>query len=1107
MICSHCGSDLLARARFCDQCGTRVLPGTRGVAPSGDSAGQSFHRAGATPEDGERKLVTALIADIKDSVALVSGLTPERASRTIRSILAIMIESVVKFDGYVLQTVGDGLYASFGVPVACHDHAHRAVHAAIEMQQRLRAHERQAADGEPPVEVRVGIESGEVVLSSLDNGRDSVTITVGHTVNLAQRLQSVAPPGSITVGEQTRRLVEGYFDLKARPAAVLKGIPEPVAMYEVAGLGRLRRHSEISARRDFSPFVGRERELALLRRALDAAMAGRGQLVSIVTGPGAGKSRLLLEFGRTLPPVCKIMEGYAVSHGRRTPWLPVAGILTDYFGLLETDGPDVRRRKIVQTLDGLGADLGEVPPFLFVLLGAEDGPDDALDQMHPRVRRDRTADAIVRIFAAESARQPVVLIFEDLHWIDEQTKFLLQRLAGAIAGERILVLATYRPDYVPNWPSGPSMTEIALEPLGPESVDDLLSSLMGGDVSLLELKREIAARAGGNPFFIEEMVHTLFEDGTLRRENGVPTLARPLGALRVPVTVHGMLAERIDQASDKSKEMLRLLSVVGDRLPTELVLAVSPWTARETEDILSDLRTADFIYARPASQPGANEFDHAFKHVMTRDVAYDSMLPAQQCALHRHVADTIRSIHRDDLSGHVPTLAYHYSAADDHPMAIEYLGKAGHQAIRRSAHGEAIEHIREALRRVPLAGDGTVGPAETAGLWSTLGVSLQAANGYASDDVGAAYAQARALSLEAKDELGLAVALRGDFLFHAVRADYAGAMRAARDLVGPGGGHGPYAVEGYVSLGVANSYLGEFAAALDCFSTALALESDAASAEPLRYSGDTRINGRSFQALCLANIGKFEQPEALSLKTLALPETASRPITTVHTLGLHATILHKWRAYDSAAAYYDETIACAARHGFPYWLTFASMLKSSLAIRRGESGTALADFERGLAGLRGTGTRLGMTWYCSLHAELLAAAGRRRRCSDRDRRRPGLRRGNRRTHEPGQSAAFEGGAAARRRRARRGRTCRRGGRLFQDEPVCRPAPAGEVTGTAGGHQPGLCPGAGTAFRRRSGASGAGACLVHRRPRHARPDRRAPPDRLSRPVRGGCVSGQ
>jgi class 3 adenylate cyclase/tetratricopeptide (TPR) repeat protein len=978
MTCPRCGSIPPDAARFCGQCGARLHPVAPGMPSAEDIASQTIRLDDSADESAvgeERKLITAMIADIKDSVKIVARLDPEQSQQIIHSVLGIMVESVVKFEGYVLQTLGDGIFAMFGVPVAYHDHAQRAVHAALHMQNALRAYARNVSDGGPRIEVRVGIESGEVVLRRLDMGRGPAYITLGYTVNLAARLQSVSPPGSISIGEQTKRLVESYFDLTALPSVSLKGLTDPVRIYEVTGLGRLRQHSQICARREFSKFVNRTDEFVQLRRALERAMAKQGQLVSMVTDAGTGKSRLVLEFSRTLPPGCKIIETYAVSHGRKIPWDPVIRMLGEYFGILEFDDPSARRNKITAALAGLEPEIPVVQALLFRLLGIVDGPDPQLDQMDPGVRRNRTVDAIIHILATESARQPVILIFEDLHWIDAQTRFLLSRLVERIASERILVLATYRPEYERDWPVADHVTEIRLDPLDMDSSEALVSALLGKDPEISKLKQLIVERAGGNPFFLEEIVNALSEDGTLSRE-GTAKLTKPLAELQMPMTVRGLLAERIDQTAPRSKEMLQILSVIGHRLPMALILEVSPWPIAETEKIMSDLQAADFIYAQTAIQGDKNQLDYAFKHVLTQEVAYQSILGQRRQSLHRRVGQAIELIYAANPNDHITSLAHHFSRAVDHRKAIEYLGKAGQQGIQRSAHQDAIKSIRDALGRIPMLPEDTVDPAQVASLWSALGISLQMTSGYASDEVGFAFARAQEMSAKARDDLGLAVTLRGIYLFNIVRAEYRKALQAGHDLIALGGGNSSYTQEGYVCLGLTLEYLGEFKSSDEAFVRAVSLESASDFVDRVQYSGNSRTLSRSYYALCLAHLGQFGRALALSRQALALAEQLSLPITTAQSLGVHAIILHKLRAYATSRLYYDEAIAWASRHGFPYWLTLASTLKTSLPMGRGDTASKLPDFEHNLAGLRATGTRLGMSWYLALRAELLAAAGR-----------------------------------------------------------------------------------------------------------------------------------
>ena len=976
MLCPRCQSDNAGSANFCGNCGVRLRSvGTTAPAANG-SAGDAIVLDTPAKDclaDGERKLITALSVDIKDSVALIGPLDPEHAHRIVHSVLGIMIESVLKFDGHVLSQTGDGISAVFGAPAAYQDHAQRAVYAALEMQRRLRAYTEDRRGSEPLIEVRAGIESGEVVLRNLNTGRSTVYLTVGQTVNLAARLQSVAPPGSVAVGEQTRRLVEGYFNLHSLPPASVKGVPHPIAVHEVIGLGRLRRHSQISARREFSKFVGRGAQLLQLHGALDRAVDGRGQVVSVVTGPGMGKSRLLLEFSRTLPPSHKIVEAYAVSYASNTPWFPIIGMLQDCFGISDVDDLAARRSKIESALVPLLSGLNEIRPFLFGLLGIVDGPD-PLRQMDPAVRHDKIIEAITEIFLAESLNQPVVLIFEDLHWIDDQTKSLLGRLAAGIGYARILLLTSYRPEYIPNWKDGDNVTEIALEPLSLESSDSLLSELLGEDSELSDLKQHISERAGGNPFFMEEMVNALFEDGTLTRTS-VVHLTKPIAELNVPMTVRGVLLERIDQIAPEQKELLQILSVIGHTLPLNLVFEVSPWREQETARLMSDLLAADFIYMLSDINRGDNRTEYAFKHALTEEVTYQTMLGDRRKQLHKRAAETIESVYRDFLDDQIAVLAHHYSAADDHPKAIEYLGKAGEQAIQRAAHNDAINFFREALRRTELVPESTVRP-EQAMLWSNLGTSLLVTHGYAHDDVRLAYGRARDISIAAGDVRNLALVLRGLFLVHISSANYVSALRTGREMLELGSQDESSLLEGRVISAVASIYTGELKTAESFFAEALSFPKKTRSSAKFQHTGHTYTLCRAYYAICLTYLGKIDRSLSESLDAQMAAEAISVPITTAQTLAARGTNLHRLRYYSEAERCYDQAISCSTLHGIPYWSAFCLMAKAALATEREGFEASFAAFERSRQDYQRSGNRLIMSWFLYLRAELLAKASK-----------------------------------------------------------------------------------------------------------------------------------
>jgi class 3 adenylate cyclase len=506
--CPRCGAENTPSFKFCGDCGASLsdrgsITRDEGSAP----ASSNVHVAADASEalDGERKTVTALFADIQGSTELIRDLDPEEARALVDPVLRLMIEAVHRYEGYVAQSTGDGIFALFGAPLAYEDHPQRALHAALAMQQAIREHvSRHAAQGRPAIEARVGVNSGEVVVRTIETGGHAEYTPIGLTAHLAARLQTLARAGSIAVSEHTRKLVEGYFELRALGPIAVKGISEPVEVYEVTGVGPLRTHFQLAAQRGLTKFVGRERELAELKRALELARSGHGQIVAAVAEAGTGKSRLVHEFKAALRD-CKVLEAYSVSHGKAAPYQPVLELLRNYFVIEATDDPAGRREKIAARLAALDPALDDIAPYLFALLGIQDTPD-SLAQLDSTIKRQRTLDALKRIVLRESVNQPLVVIFEDLHWIDSQTQALLDLLADSIANARVLLLVNYRPEYRHQWAGKSYYSQLGLSPLGQESAEELLAALVGDAAELGPLKRLVADKSSGNPFFIEELI-------------------------------------------------------------------------------------------------------------------------------------------------------------------------------------------------------------------------------------------------------------------------------------------------------------------------------------------------------------------------------------------------------------------------------------------------------------------------------------------------------------------------------------------------------------------------------------------------------------------------
>jgi class 3 adenylate cyclase len=535
--CRGCGASNPPRAKFCAQCGIRLAAdGGPSPASAGDGPGCTVvERPDLALDDelvrGERKTVTALFADIKGSMELMEDIDPEEARALVDPALKHMMDAVHRYDGYIVQSTGDGVFALFGAPSAYEDHPQRALYAALRMQEQIKGYAAALRQqGKPPIQIRVGLNCGEVVIRTIHTGQAQTEYTpIGHSTSLAARLQTLAVPGSVVVSEAVRKLCEGYFAIKPLGPARIKGVSEPVEIFEVTGLGPLRTRLQRSMGRGPTKFVGRQAEIETLGRAAELAGAGHGQIVAVVAEAGVGKSRLFHEFKLTAARQWTILDTFSVSHDKATAYLPLTDLLWNYFKIAEEDDLRVRREKVNGKVLTLDRALEDTLPYVVGLLGLSDGQD-PLAQMDSRVRRQRTLEAIKRLLLRQSLDGPLMVILEDLHWLDEGSLAWLNLFADSIATARVLLLVNYRPEFSHGWGNKSYYTRLRLDPLGEQSAEELLTSIIGDRSEMAALRRMIIEKTAGNPFFIEETVQALIDEGALAR-NGVVRLTRPLDDL------------------------------------------------------------------------------------------------------------------------------------------------------------------------------------------------------------------------------------------------------------------------------------------------------------------------------------------------------------------------------------------------------------------------------------------------------------------------------------------------------------------------------------------------------------------------------------------------
>lgn len=787
--CCACDGELSAAARFCSNCGTPA-------AAQAVSAAGAAPRAASDPKvsvpaytprhlaekilssraalEGERKHVTVLFADIQGSMAMSETVDPEAWHQIMDRFFAIMAEGIHRFEGTINQYTGDGVMALFGAPLAHEDHAHRACFAALHLQDALRdyANELRLEQG-LPIAVRIGLNSGDVVVGRIGDDLRMDYTAQGHTVGLAARMQQIAEPGRTTVTGATEALVHGYFRFENLGASSIKGVSEPVEVFTLAGVGEVRTRLDVSRSRGFSRFVGRAEELETLESALAQVAEGHGQIVGVVAEAGTGKSRLCEEFlMRCRERGITTYSTYCLPHGRALPMFPVMQLYRSVFGLADNDPPQNARDKIAGRMVLLDKSFVDSLPLLFEFLGVPD-PAHPVSAADPDLHMRRIIEMLRRFTLTRGEREPIVVLIEDLHWLDPGSSAFLDSLIDVVPSGRVLLVGNFRPEYSSSWTKKSYYRQVPLQPLGEKEISALLEHLLGTDPSLRSLTNRIADQTGGNPFFIEEVVRELAESGHLRGEAGSYVLARTDTAIPVPNSVQAVLAARIDRLDDDSKSVLQAASAIGREFELGLVAELCDGVNAEIEAVVARLVNDEFIYPK-ALYP---EPEYVFKHALTRDVAHASLLGERRRTLHARLARVLVGRSEDDTSpgatGTAALVAHHYELAAEPRQAATWHEVAA-QRIGLRHPTEAVEHLRKARKQLAHLGV----TAETTA-WRIRLICLEVARGLRSGtefNTAALLGEARAELAQCNDPHAESRVLATEGAVHYLAGDFATAL-------------------------------------------------------------------------------------------------------------------------------------------------------------------------------------------------------------------------------------------------------------------------------------------------------------------------------------------
>ena len=771
--CPSCGAAATPGARFCRKCGGplggRAADGlTAGASPSPRSpaAYTPKHLADKILQsksalEGERKQVTVLFADVKGSMQLAEQLDPEEWHGVLDRFFAILTDGVHRFEGTVNQYTGDGIMALFGAPIAHEHHAQRACHAALHLRDALKryAHELRQSRG-LDFSARMGINSGAVVVGKIGDDLRMDYTAQGQTVGLAQRMEQLAAAHAICVSEATAKAVDGYFALHDLGTVTIKGASEPVRVFELEDVSPQRTRLEVGRARGLSRFVGRDAEMDVLEAALARARAGNGQVIGVVAEAGTGKSRLCFEFAEHCRAVgMRVIEGRCAPYGKNVPLLPILQIFRHYYGITEQDSDRSAREKLAGHLLLLDEGYREVLPVLFEFFGVPD-PDRPVPHIDPDVKQ-RQLFGVLRKLVQRSAENTVALI-EDLHWIDGASAAWLEQWVDAIAGTRFVLIVNFRPEFEATWVRKSYYQQLPLAPLSTQAVRQLLASLLGPDPSIAGLADAIHARTGGNPFFTEEVVQSLIESGKLRGTAGDYRLTASVDTLDVPASVHAVLAARIDRLAEREKQVLQTAAVIGKEFSepvlVQVLADVAPRDAAPA-DVTAALRTlaqAEFVYEQ-ALYPVA---EYTFKHPLTQQVAYDTLLRERRSRVHAAVARATAEIYAEKLDEKAALLAHHCEHAGEAWHAALWHKRAAEWAGITNAH-EGVRHwerVRSLVRTLPRSHEtsqlGAAACQGTLGLGWRLGIPI--------DEAAAIFEEGRELAKESGDVRALA-ALHGTY--------------------------------------------------------------------------------------------------------------------------------------------------------------------------------------------------------------------------------------------------------------------------------------------------------------------------------------------------------
>ncbi len=971
LCCAACGRENPKAAKFCTECGTALVERQQPTAGSRTTNNLPTD----SPPSAERRQLTVMFCDLVGSTDLSQRLDPEDLRTVVRAYQEAAAQAIQRYEGHIAQYLGDGLLVYFGYPQAHEDDAERAVRAGLEILTALRAlNDTLESTHAIRLAARVGIHTGPVVIGAMGGGAKSEVLALGDTTNIAARLEAVAAPDSVVISGATQRLVPGMFLLQDLGTPPLKGIAKPIRAYAVLRATGVRSRLDVDPR-TLTPLVGRDQELGLLIERWEQAQGSEGQAVLIAGEAGVGKSRLLQAFRERLSETPHTwLECRCTPYTEGSAFHPLIELLQQGLGFKPDDEPETKLRRLQGGIERAQLSVPDVVPLIAALLSLPLSDRYRPLRQSPELQRKQTMEALVAWTLALAEQQPLVLLFEDLHWCDPSTVELLALALEQSPTAKVLTLLTFRPSFEPPWQARSTLTPLAINRLSRREATTMIGGMTRGVPLPDAVVERIVERADGIPLFVEELTKMVLESDLVAERAGRYALTGPLTELKIPTTLQDSLMARLDRLLP-GKEVAQLGAALGREFPYELLRSVSLQEEPRLHAGLAQLVDAELFYQR-GTPPDAT---YTFKHALIQDTAYQSLLKSVRQQFHTRIAQVLEERFPERVASEPEVIARHYDQAGLVAQAITHYQRAGERATQRSANEEAISHLRRALALVATLPETRERHQMELGLQMAIGAPISAARGWSNPDYEGAYARARELAFQIGESPELPRVLEAMAAAYLMKGDLATSAEVAQEALAAAErtGEALDRLLAHVCVGCPLLFQGHFSPALQHFEQAIGLYNPSAHASFAYALGfDRGVAAHSYAALCHSYLGRPDQALALSEAAVALAKRVEHPVTLANALFQAGVIHYQHGELDRMGERIGELLALAEQLGFPFWLGAGRIFRGVARVESGEGEAGIAEMQQALVELAGIGSGIGAPAILFVLAEALRKVGR-----------------------------------------------------------------------------------------------------------------------------------